>query len=81
MSALQHVSHGKSRQYPLQVASIPRSICKQRAQPPKLLRPGLGRSGENDARAGCQKIGIAAAMRLHANCCLGGSPGFCQIAI
>ena len=32
-----------------------RSICKQRAQPPQLLRPGLGRSGEHDARAVAKK--------------------------
>src|SRR5262249_52622291 len=31
-----------------------RSICKQRAQPSQLLRPGLGRSGEHDAHAACQ---------------------------
>jgi hypothetical protein len=58
------------------LVALPGSICKQRTQLPRLMRPGFGRSREHDARAARQRVCITSAISLHRNGCPDASLGF-----
>jgi len=52
--------------------TVPRRICEQPVQRPRLLHPCLGRFGEHDARAIDPRGATTTTMNLRDVCCLGG---------
>jgi len=81
MSALTSAIHNTGHYDVRLVTRFLRPLCKQWAQPPQLLRPGIARFGDTSRTCGRQRLGMSTAANLRETCCRDTDRSFCWIVV